>query len=302
MPHVICIGAQRAATTWLFNKLRDCCWNVADDSIKEVHYFNHIWLPWMRHWTTRHRRSQAYESLQYLIRDTSYDDLSSNLRRRSQCEQLMNIYLQEPTDRWYRENVMVNHGSAERLSFDFTPEYALLPKPGIEHIEQLCPDARYLYVLRDPIQRAYSHLLKLSKEGSTSLAPQDIATYIDANPDIVDRSNYRVTIDNYCSLIGANRLRILIQEDMVSEPDATIRSLAQWLAIEDCSTQDKGLEIHEHISRNRRRYNRNEIEQLKTVFWERFSHCYNNLKDLPGIPTAAWRVSAETFLEGLCEP
>jgi hypothetical protein len=73
---------------------------------------------------------------------------------------------------------------------------------------------------------------------------------------------------------------------MVSEPVATIRSLAQWLEIEDCSTQGKGLEIREHISTNRRLYKLNEIEQLKVVFWERFSHCYDNLEDLRPRPFA----------------
>lgn len=302
MPHVICIGAQRAATTWLYTKLRDCCWNVTDVSIKEVHYFNQIWLPWMRSWTPRHRRSQAYESLQYLIRDTSHAELRTDRSRSGQCERLMNIYLQEPTDSWYREHVMVHHDSPERLSLDFTPEYALLPRLGIEHIEQLCPDARYLFVLRDPIQRAYSHLLKLSKEDGISLTPRDIAAYLDANPDVVERSDYRITIDNYASLIPADRMRLLIQDEMVAYPVDTIRSLAQWLGIHECSTQDKGLETREHVSTNQRFYSYREMEELKAVFWKRFGGCYDNLDDIPAIPTAAWRASAESFLADLCGP
>lgn len=302
MPHIICIGAQRAATTWLYNKLSECCWNVTDVSIKEAHYFNQIWLPWMRTWTSRHRRSQAYESLQYLLKNTSHDELHADPLRNSQCERLMNIYLKEPTDSWYKENVMVNHASPDRLSLDFTPEYALLPKLGIEHIEQICPDARCLFVLRDPIQRAYSHLLKLSKEEGISLAPQDIAQYLDANPDVLERSNYRITIDNFSSLIPAGRLRILIQDDMVADPIATITSLAQWLGIHEFSIQDKGLETREHVSMNRRQYNRSEIGELKAVFWERFSCCYDNLDKISAIPTATWRASAERFLEDLCKP
>lgn len=301
MPHVICIGAQRAATTWLFNKLRDCCWDVTDISMKEVHYFNQIWLPWMRTWTPRHRRAQAYENLQYLIRSTSHDELSADRRRSGQCERLMNIYLQEPTDRWYRENVMVNHDCPDRLSLDFTPEYALLPRLGVEHIEQLCPDARYLFVLRDPIQRAYSHLLKLSKDEGISLTPRAIAAYLDSNPEVIERSDYRNTIDNYASLIPADRLRLLIQDEMVTDPIAMIRSLVQWLGIHEFSTQDKGLESREHVSTNRRLYSRSEMEELKDVFWERFSGCYDKLEGIRAIPTAAWRASAETFLDDLCE-
>lgn len=198
------------------------------------------------------------------------------------------------------ERPLVNHDSPERLSLDFTPEYSLLPRLGIEHIEQLCPDARYLFVLRDPIQRAYSHLLKLSKEDGISLAPGDIATHLDANPDVVERSDYRVTIDNYSQLIAADRLRILIQDDMVADPAATILSLVQWLGIHEWSTENKGLESREHVSTNRRLYHRSEMEQLKAVFWERFSGCYDNLDDLPAIPTATSRASAEAFLEDLC--
>lgn len=301
MPHVICIGAQRAATTWLFNKLRDCCWNATDLSIKEVHYFNQIWLPWMRSWASRHRHSQAYESLQYLLRSHGHAQLTADRHRSSHCERLMRIYLEEPTDNWYRDNVMVNHASPDRLSLDFTPEYALLPRLGIEHMDQLCPDARYLFVLRDPIQRAYSHLLKLNKEEGISLDPHSIATYIDANPEIVERSDYRITINNYASCIPAERLRILIQDEMIANPEQTIGSLAEWLSINDYSTHNKNLETPEHASKNRRIYNRSELNQLKALFWERFSGCYDNLDDIASIPTAAWRVSAEKFFEELSE-
>ena len=55
---------------------------------------------------------------------------------------------------WYRD--LMTPPSPERLTLDFTPEYATLPDAAIAECKALNPSAQVIYILRDPLARAVS--------------------------------------------------------------------------------------------------------------------------------------------------
>ena len=57
---------------------------------------------------------------------------------------------------WYR--TLMTPKEPHKKSMDFTPEYAFLPDRHIAECKRLSPQARVIYILRDPLARAVSAL------------------------------------------------------------------------------------------------------------------------------------------------
>jgi hypothetical protein len=91
------------------------------------------------------------------------------------------------------------------------------------------PDARLIYLMRDPVERAVSHywhrvrahsetreLLAAMKEGAHYLAVSD----------------YACQLKPYLALFGSGQVRALTFESFVGDPAATLRGLCEWLQID----------------------------------------------------------------------
>ena len=158
-PAFLCIGAQKAGTTWLYRALE----NQPDlwlPPVKELHYFDEKRL---------HPRSW-YE----LMRGT--DGIAGRWRRQLGTERRRRIHEAdhpEATERaeWSR-NYFFGPTSPEwyaslfptdRLGGDITPEYALLDPQGIADALTINPDLRVIYLLRHPIEREWSGAVMRSR-------------------------------------------------------------------------------------------------------------------------------------------
>ena len=58
LPHFLCIGTQKAGTSWFFHQIRQHP-DVWLPPIKELHFFDHLYCPENRSWTSRHIQSVA---------------------------------------------------------------------------------------------------------------------------------------------------------------------------------------------------------------------------------------------------
>ena len=153
-PSTLCIGAQKAGTTWLYR----CLENRPDvwlPPVKELHFFDEKigssdrWIDHM-HGTkapaARWRRQLAAER-QRRARNSDIDDIE--LARRAWCSR---YFFEDPTVDWYR-SLFPDRAVA---SLDISPEYALLDEAGIERVITVVPDIRVIYLLRNPIEREWS--------------------------------------------------------------------------------------------------------------------------------------------------
>ena len=66
LPRFLCIGAQKAGTSWLFAQLQSHP-KVWMPPLKELQYFNHLYVPEHRAWTTWHIRQGAARVLEYHV-------------------------------------------------------------------------------------------------------------------------------------------------------------------------------------------------------------------------------------------
>ena len=63
-------------------------------------------------------------------------------------------------DDWY-VSLFADRGG-KKVAGEVTPEYALIGISGLKHLKRLAPDARIIFIMRNPVTRAWSQLLHLS--------------------------------------------------------------------------------------------------------------------------------------------
>jgi hypothetical protein len=138
-PDFLCIGAQKAGTTWLYEQLavHPAAWMLL---YKELHYFNGSF---------RQRMKSAMKD-GGKPRHRPLDD-----RDRVFLEHAV-TYVDDTIDfAWYRE-LFASKG--DRISGDITPLYSTLSSDMVAAINRELPGVKIVFLVRDPIQRLWSQL------------------------------------------------------------------------------------------------------------------------------------------------
>jgi hypothetical protein len=218
-PDFLGIGAQKAATTWLFANLRHHP-EIWLPPVKELQYFNDLYIPAHRRWTAKHRRSHGSRILREYLAHVANETWDYRFIAR-----VADIAGGEVGDDWYG-NIFTLAG-ADQVCGEITPGYALLPMAGIEHILRLAPNVKIVYSLRDPIERNWSHIRMIARaEGRTDLLR--IATY----PDLEGHANYPAVLERWHAAVPAARVLVVFADDIVEHPEYVIETVCDYLKID----------------------------------------------------------------------
>lgn len=224
-PDFLCIGAQKAGTTWLSRNL------VMHPEIwmppkKEVHYFDHIDDPPMHPlccFLSPKLRTQFKWQMKAVIKNLSFVDLRWN----------MNYFFGSRDDDWYRS--LFTRGTGKVVG-EITPAYSTLDKEKVRYVYHLMPEAKILFLLRNPIERAWSHaVMDLSVLAGRSVHTIDEAEFIrhfDSRESRL-RGDYQGVIDNWLSVYPEKQFFIGFIEDVARQPEELLRSIFRFLGVSD---------------------------------------------------------------------
>jgi hypothetical protein len=99
-----------------------------------------------------------------------------------------------------------------------------------ERIARFSPDARLIYIMRDPIERTISHYWHHVQNNNEW---RDILTAVQTAPIYQDVSNYAMQLEPYVRLFGSSQIITLTFEQLVAEPGRTMAQLFRWLGVDD---------------------------------------------------------------------
>jgi Sulfotransferase family len=220
-PDFLCVGAQKAGTSWLDRNLRrhPALWLPP---MKELQYFNHIHMPSNRKWTTRQRRERGTQMLRNYTEKRSPEEW--DLRR---IARLADISAGPVSDDWYGR--IFSLAEPKQLCGEVTPDYCTLPDEGIRHVLRLSPEVRIMLSLRDPIERSWSHIRMIAEARGMSEAAE--METMAANIDQVRRADYPAMIANWRRFIPQDRLHILFMDDIASDPTSVLKSVCGFLGV-----------------------------------------------------------------------
>lgn len=130
-----------------------------------------------------------------------------------------------------------------------------------ERMHRHVPDAKLIYVLRDPIERIESqwvHAVGAGKwRGDFASAVRDPET-----SPMVQTSRYWTQLDQYLACYDADQIRIMSYEALSADPRAAVREVLEFIGLDpDFDHPLIGKKIHQ--SRRKMRPNR-----LGLLFWE----------------------------------
>jgi hypothetical protein len=222
--YFVCVGAQKASTTWLFAAL-DQHPDIFTTPVKEIHYFDHA-RGIGSHLGKRKRRARFRKYLQRLAFDWRRFG-----EHRSQWAWYRD-YMRSPIDDdWYER--LFRHRGGARLGGEATPEYALIGQDGFRHIKRLAPDAKALFVMRNPLDQAWSQFrhFENKKDARRAGTGKDNAVRFWESEYSALMRDYPRTIDDLLAVFGAERVKFLFHEEIHADRRAAMQSLCTFLDV-----------------------------------------------------------------------
>jgi len=122
-------------------------------------------------------------------------------------------------------------------STDYTklPVYKGVP----EKIKQFNPDAKFIYIMRDPVERIISHYwysISTTAKGfidGMKLETRDMLSAVKSDPEYIPYSDYAYQLDPYIYYFGLENIYTLTFEDLVANRMGEMNAIYKWLGI-DC--------------------------------------------------------------------
>ena len=124
--------------------------------------------------------------------------------------------------------------SAARLNGEITPAYAMLPSERIALIKQAYPELRLFYILRNPIQRAWSSALMALGRAEMTLEEASDQWFIDhsLSAGSLARGDYADCLQNWREHFSADQILILYYEQIRLDPAALLCTCLAHLGLE----------------------------------------------------------------------
>ena len=141
-----------------------------------------------------------------------------------------------------RENYLAlfaNAGDASVIG-EASTNYTKLPRiTGVaERIKCFNPGARFIYLMRDPVERAISHYWHMVRFHAEC---RSLRVAIEADAQYRDVGNYAVQLRPYIDLFGRDKIYCVTYEMLVLRPRETLQDIYGWLNV-DRTVVPAGLE------------------------------------------------------------
>jgi hypothetical protein len=159
------------------------------------------------------------------------------LTRTKEVNYFIHDYSFERFNRLYK----THFASPELLKIDVSPAYSKRHiYPGVaERIYRANPNARIIFIARDPYERLISHLQhNLLRDRFNS---RDLEKEVLENDDYIKTSSYYYQLEDYIRLFGKDKILLLVFEDMRDNLGHFLNLLSEFLGISNLNLPGKNI-------------------------------------------------------------
>ncbi|GAA5030934.1 hypothetical protein GCM10011506_21790 [Marivirga lumbricoides] len=220
------IGAQKAGTSWLFSNLK----KLPDFSlgIKEIHYFDKnkkYSSPNTLSESKVYKRVLIYEWVKFVV----IMFIKAILRLDFiQINWALKWMFYNYNDEWY----LSLFKNLKGFSGEISPSYAILEENDIRKMYKLAPDAKIIFILRDPIERAWSHYRfsrkHSSKKSRSKFKHESIIDFINSDDQLL-RSNYIDTLEKYSKIFPEAQILVCFYDAIIDCPEKLLKEIVQFI-------------------------------------------------------------------------
>lgn len=248
----LCIGAQKAGTSWLFSVLKKDDRFSYCPFVKEIHYFDYIHCKsthlnnWRAHYLLKLSQNRQKDlkpilsgwmsgKRKELLTDNKYK-VNGKFLLSKRFSTLMN----ETNDEWYADLIKCN--PIQRYSLDITPDYAVIGEKGFKHISTIANNIKLLFILRNPVERAWSGLLQGKKQlpgGIDNFLENGLknkeAIFIQCTEgaDVGARCNYIQTLKDIYAAGLNNNLKVKFYDDISNSAESFIDDVYNHIELDN---------------------------------------------------------------------
>lgn len=213
----LCVGAAKAGTSWLHRQLSahpECHFRT----IKELHYFDAVENGKLAGELAKHRDQQK-ALLQRFTASGTAPGQAQALRLADRAA-WMDVLEQGADTGAYLD--YLQDAAEARVVGEMTPAYALLPQARLAAMAEMAPDVRFLYLLRDPVERLWSHVRMIAarRDPKGHLHERRCArilkrVFSGEESQIVARADYAGALARLGAAVAPARLLVEVFEDVV---------------------------------------------------------------------------------------
>ena len=130
---------------------------------------------------------------------------------------------------WYRRKFIHAKG---RLKGEITPAYGSITERRIRHIARMNPDLKVIYLLRNPIERAWSHskmvLCKIQGRPFEDISEGEWIAHFDGQKS-EKRGSYTETYVKWSRVFGEERIFVGFYEQIKEDPEGLLKDIFRFL-------------------------------------------------------------------------
>lgn len=215
----LCVGAAKAGTSWLHSQLtahRECHFR----SIKELHYFDALDEGGL----TRNMQRIRGRQIALLERtDAGLNATPEQARRLVDGADWLDVLELGREDVGAYLGYLTRGAGPGQIVGETTPAYALLSAERLAKLARMAPDVRFLFIMRDPVERLWSHVRMMAgrrdPDGVVTArrCERILARTIGGEESQIERrSDYASALKRLMAAVPGGKLLIEVFEEMVS--------------------------------------------------------------------------------------
>jgi hypothetical protein len=171
------------------------------------------------------------------------------------------------TEAWYFHAFDRPDSSGCRAG-EVTPEYSVLPDDGVDYVYRLLGPIRVIYIIRDPVNRAVSHLKMIMRRRKLDPSCKKDWTKALAEPALESRGDYARAIPRWRRIVGEQNFLPIAFKRLANEPSSVMSEIERFLHV-SAFTGYSGLDRAYHVGERPQvpDFARQELEER--VAWQR---------------------------------
>lgn len=232
-PHFLGIGVQKSGTTWLHHNLKPHP-DIWMSPVKEIRYFD------MR------RKKPSFFKFDKQLRRKRVREAYRDIRKRTNVGWWVRYLFFPCNDKWYASLFTPNQG---QIAGDITPALAYYDRDTVARIHALMPNAKTIVLLRNPIDRAWSHFnMHMRYNNFPQKKHLDNATIHEFmhRGEVHKRADYARLLDNWYAFYPPEQVFVGFYEHLITDPAQLILDVYRFLGVD--SSPDR---VPEAVSKNR---------------------------------------------------
>lgn len=122
----------------------------------------------------------------------------------------------------------------DKVKGEITPAYGILPRSRIRFIHSIMPNLRIIFIMRNPIERAWSHALMVlasrQNQRPQDVEPTRVMKHISSAASI-QRGDYLTILDNWLEFFPRDRLMIEFYSELREQPRQLLKRVFSFLGV-----------------------------------------------------------------------